>query len=87
MNIDDLLEGELFFDALELIDGERERACVWEQAFNSYLQTKYETYHAWWEERLSDTSITDLVRDAYWFANKKLEEYIANDSGYNNSQL
>ena len=75
------LDDLLFMDGVDLIQNKIDRALVWEQAFDAFISTKYYYYHECFESHLSDIELQNLTRDAYWYANKMLEEYIIREYG------
>ena len=79
--LDDYVNGNMFEDTLELIAEQKDRALVWHQAFDSYLMVNFwkftEYIHP--DGQPTKDDLYDLLREGYWFANKKLEEYIARE--------
>ena len=70
------LENKVFMEALELMQQERDRILVWEQAFYTYLDTKYWQDHNWWDNCWSKPDSREYMINAYNWANQKLQEYI-----------
>ena len=80
MNENIKLENRAFMEALEMMQQERDRILIWEQAFYTYLDSQYWQDHNWWDNCWSKPDSREYMINAYNWANQKLEEYISREN-------
>ena len=80
MNENIKLENRAFMEALEMMQQERDRILIWEQAFYTYLDSQYWQDHNWWDKCWDKPTSREYLVNAYNWANQKLEEYISREN-------